>query len=86
MCYWWPNQRGYVQYVRIGPNGKVTKSVDIPVDGMPMIHDMSITERYITHSRQVEDIRLLVTLAEGLGRLTPPMESFRQLAPAGGNR
>jgi len=47
MCYWWPNQRGYVQYVRIGPNGKVTKSVDIPVDGMPMIHDMSITERYI---------------------------------------
>jgi carotenoid cleavage dioxygenase len=25
----------------------VNKSVDIPVDGMPMIHDMSITERYI---------------------------------------
>jgi carotenoid cleavage dioxygenase len=47
MCYWWPNQRGYVQYVRIGRDGQVNKSVDIPIDGMPMIHDMSITKRFI---------------------------------------
>lgn len=38
-----------------------------------------LTERYITNSRNVEDIRLLVALSEGLGRLTPPMESFREL-------
>lgn len=38
-----------------------------------------LTERYITNSRNVADIRLLVALSEGLGRLTPPMESFRQI-------
>ncbi len=38
-----------------------------------------LTERYITNSRNVEDIRLLVALSEGLGRLTPPMERFREL-------
>lgn len=35
-----------------------------------------ITERYITNSRSVADIRRLVALSAGLGRLTPPMESF----------
>jgi hypothetical protein len=38
-----------------------------------------LTERYITNSRNVADIRLLVALSEGLGRLTPPMESFREI-------
>ncbi len=34
-------------------------------------------ERYISSSRTVEDIRALVTLAEGVGRLTPLMEPYR---------
>ena len=38
-----------------------------------------ITERYITQSRNLEDIRHLVALAEGMGRLTPMMESYRLL-------
>jgi len=36
-----------------------------------------VTERYITKSRSIEDIRLLVALSEGLGRLTPIMEPYR---------
>jgi hypothetical protein len=36
-----------------------------------------VTERYITNSRDVDDIRYLVALAEGLGRLTPIMEPYR---------
>lgn len=36
------------------------------------------TERYITNSRELDDIQLLVALAEGFGRLTPVMETFCQ--------
>jgi hypothetical protein len=52
------------------------------VDNIPAYVQES-AERYITNARDIEDIRLLVGLAEGLGRLTPPMEGFRQLNPAG---
>lgn len=41
-------------------------------------------ERFITNSRNVNDIRKIVALAEGLGRLTPPMENFRQFSLNGG--
>ena len=33
-----------------------------------------VTERYITQSRSLDDIRHLVALAESMGRLTPMME------------
>jgi hypothetical protein len=36
-----------------------------------------VTERYITNSRDIDDIRYLVALSEGLGRLTPIMEPYR---------
>jgi hypothetical protein len=55
------------------------------VDNVPA-YVQDITERYITNARDIEDIRLLVSLAEGLGRLTPPMERFRQLNPDGGSQ
>lgn len=38
------------------------------------------TERYITNSSSVTDIRALVALADGLGRLTPIMEPYRVTA------
>lgn len=41
------------------------------------------TERYITNSRDVNDIRVLVTFAEGLGRLTPMMEPYREVSVPG---
>lgn len=39
-------------------------------------------ERCITQSCDLNSIRTLVALAEGLGRLTPPMENFRQYSLA----
>ncbi len=39
-----------------------------------MLH--ATTERFIANSRNVQDIRHLVALAEGLGRLTPAMKPF----------
>ena len=41
------------------------------------------TGRFIANSRNVQDIRRLVALAEGLGRLTPAMEPWRQRGPSG---
>lgn len=43
----------------------------------------SVTERYISSSRDSRDIAYLVALSEGLGRLTPIMEPYRQLLPPG---
>ena len=36
----------YVQYVVVGTDGRVRKTVDVPVPGKPMIHDCAITENY----------------------------------------
>jgi hypothetical protein len=43
------------------------------------------TERYITNSRDIDDIRALVALSEGLGRLTPIMEPYRVVVLPGQN-
>jgi hypothetical protein len=42
-----------------------------------------VAERYITNSRDVVDIRALVTLAEGVGRLTPIMQPYRNVSLPG---
>ena len=46
MAYAWAQWLDHVQYVVVGPDGKVTRTVDIPLPGMTMLHDMSLTERY----------------------------------------
>ncbi len=67
------------------PLAAVERLSRLGVDNVPQ-YVQTITERYISNSRSLEDIRLLVTLAEGLGRLTPIMEPFRLInLPAGGN-
>jgi ABC-type xylose transport system permease subunit len=38
-----------------------------------------VTEQYITSSRAVAEIYLLVALSEGFGRLTPIMQPYRQV-------
>ena len=43
------------------------------------------TERFITNSRDVNDIRALVALSEGLGRMTPIMEPYRIVTVPGQN-
>lgn len=41
-----------------------------------------VAERFISQGRNVEDIRHLVALAEGMGRLTPLMEAYRFVTPS----
>lgn len=61
--------------------GAVERLRRLGVDNVPE-YVQSVTERFITNSRDLSDIRLLVNLSNGLGRLTPIMEPF--LAPIGG--
>lgn len=61
-------------------NGALERLRRLGVPNVPQ-YVQEITERYITNSRNVADIRLLVRLAEGFGRLTPLMQDFRSLNP-----
>ena len=47
MAYAWPQWMDHIQYVRVGADGRVNRTVDIPLPGMSMVHDMSITDRYV---------------------------------------
>ena len=61
------------------PAGAVERLRVLGIDNVPaFVQDM--TERFISNSRELEDIRYLVALSEGLGRLTPIMEPYRQLS------
>lgn len=46
MAYWfgWGNQ---VQYLVVDTSGKVRKTVDIPLPGSPMLHDIAFTKKYV---------------------------------------
>ena len=46
ICYAWQDLLDHIEYVVVGTNGQVRKTVDIPLPGMSMIHDMSLTENY----------------------------------------
>lgn len=61
--------------------GAVERLRQLGVDNVPE-YVQSTTERFITNSRELREIRLMVNLSNGLGRLTPIMEPF--LAPSTG--
>ena len=44
MNYHWPDLIDHVNYTVVGGDGRVTKNLAIPVNDMPMMHDMSLTE------------------------------------------
>lgn len=46
ICYAWQDLMDHVEYVVVGADGTVRKTLDLPLPGMSMIHDMSITEHY----------------------------------------
>jgi len=46
MVYAWAQWMDHVQYVVVGTDGRVRKTVDVPLPGMSMMHDMALTERY----------------------------------------
>ncbi len=43
VCYAYPDHPDRVQHVVVGSEGRVTSVTDVPVDDMPMVHDMSLT-------------------------------------------
>ncbi|MGB1287672.1 MAG: hypothetical protein ACPG7F_14130, partial [Aggregatilineales bacterium] len=60
-------------------NAAVERLRPLQTDNIPD-YVQDTTERYISNSRDLDDIRKLVALSEGLGRLTPLMENFRQFS------
>jgi carotenoid cleavage dioxygenase len=45
MTYWW-GWGNKVQYLVVGVDGRVRRTVDIDTQGGPMLHDLAITEKY----------------------------------------
>jgi carotenoid cleavage dioxygenase len=61
--YWeWP----YLQYLRVGVDGKVNKVVDVPVPGGPMVHDTAITESQVVLFDLPVTFNLEAAMAGGL--------------------
>ncbi|MEM7078665.1 MAG: carotenoid oxygenase family protein, partial [Pseudomonadota bacterium] len=46
MCYDWANLRDHIRYVVVDADGDLAEETEIPLPGMPMIHDMSLTQNY----------------------------------------
>ncbi|MFM7735755.1 MAG: carotenoid oxygenase family protein [Alphaproteobacteria bacterium] len=46
VVYAWAEWLDHVQYVVVGRDGRVRRSVDVPTKGMTMLHDMSLTRRF----------------------------------------
>ncbi|MEO5725263.1 MAG: carotenoid oxygenase family protein [Ilumatobacteraceae bacterium] len=46
MVYALPQWMDHVQYVVVAPDGKVRRTVDVPLERPTMLHDMSLTARY----------------------------------------
>lgn len=67
---------GYLKDGDLG--GAVERLRPLGVANIPS-YVQEVTERYISNSRDAGDISILVGLAEGLGRLTPIMEPYRQI-------
>ncbi len=56
----------------------------LAVENIPQ-YVQNLAESYITASRSIVDIRYLVALSEGFGRLTPLMEPYRMVNLPGQN-
>ena len=69
MVYAWPHWMDHVQYVVVGTNAKVRKTVDVPVPGMTMMHDMSMTQKYIV----IYDQPVTVNLDEAMKGASFPL-------------
>jgi len=46
VVYAWAEWLDHVQYVVVGRDGRVRRTVDVPTKGMTMLHDMSLTKRF----------------------------------------
>ena len=62
MTYWW-GWGNRVQYLVVGTNGRVRRTVDIDLPGGPMIHDTSITDNHV----MVFDLPVIFNLDAAIG-------------------
>ncbi len=46
ISYDWANYRDHVKYTVMGADARLVKSLDIPLPGMSMVHDMALTKHY----------------------------------------
>ncbi len=46
VAYSWQEWMDHVQYIVVGTDGRVRRTVDIALPGMTMLHDMSLTRRF----------------------------------------
>ncbi len=60
------------QYIVVGPDGKMTKTVPIDLPTMPMIHDMALTQTYAV----VMDLPVAVDLDLAIGGSSFPLRWF----------
>ena len=68
LCYNWAAWRDHIKYLERTPEGHTVKSMEIPLSGMTMIHDMALTERYVV----IMDLPVTVSfLALGTGYQFP---------------
>ena len=68
LCYNWAEWRDHIKYLERTPDGHTVKSMEIPLAGMTMIHDMALTERYVV----IMDLPVTVSfLALGTGYRFP---------------
>ena len=68
---------GYLKDHDLG--GAVERLRILGVPNVPA-YVQDVTERFITTSRDAKDISYLVALSAGLGRLTPIMQPYQQVA------
>jgi carotenoid cleavage dioxygenase len=62
MTYWW-GWGNRAQYLVVGTDGRVRRTVDVDLPGGPMIHDTSITENFV----MVFDLPVLFNLEAAMG-------------------
>ncbi len=70
-------------YLKDGDLGGAVDRLRLLGQGNIPAYVQGVTERYISNSRDSNDIAYLVALAEGLGRLTPIMQPYAQLHAPG---
>jgi len=71
---------GYVADQNVG--GAFERLRLLQTENIPL-HVQTITETYISNSRNIADIQALVALSEAMGRLTPIMEPYRRVTLPG---
>ena len=55
VAYYW--EWNYLQYIVVGVDGKVRRTVNVPVPGSPMVHDCAITESRVVLLRHAGDVQ-----------------------------